>query len=171
MLNTLPNKVSKGNIDVLERLRFLNQKQLHAVLATVSDGQPYPSLVAYALTDDMKAIVFATPKQTRKYKNILKNKFVSFLIDNRTNTKKDYTSAESITILGKACLVKRGKKWAELGQILKKKHPLLTEFIESKETVLICVKIIRCIHVTKFQKVSECSNENLGSKLSSNMPY
>lgn len=93
----VPDKVSKGNIYVPDRLSILNKTQPHAVLATDSDGQPYTSLIAFALTPDMKGVVFATPKSTRKYKNILKNKYVSLLIDTRSNTETDYMNAESVT--------------------------------------------------------------------------
>jgi nitroimidazol reductase NimA-like FMN-containing flavoprotein (pyridoxamine 5'-phosphate oxidase superfamily) len=153
--NTIPNKASRGSISVLHRLRILNKTQIHAVLATDSDGKPYTSLVAYALTPDLKGIIFSTPKITRKYKNILRNNHVSLLIDTRSNTKKDYMSAESVTIIGNARPARKGKEWSGLSQVLKKKHPELSEFIDSPETALVFVKIIQCIHVTKFQSMSE----------------
>jgi len=39
---------------------------------------------------------------TTKYKNIQKNRWVSLLIDTRTNTDRDYTYAEAVTITGTA---------------------------------------------------------------------
>ena len=151
----IPNRVSKGFESVLDRLTVLNRTQMHAVLATDFDGQPYTSLIAYALTTDMKGVVFATPKSTRKYKNILKNRRVSLLIDTRSNTERDYMDAESVTILGNAYPMRRGKKWAELAGVLKKKHPKLSEFVESPNTALVFIKINRYIHVTRFKSVSE----------------
>jgi uncharacterized pyridoxamine 5'-phosphate oxidase family protein len=152
---SIPDRIKKGTIPVLERLDALDKDQLHAVLATDSDGQPYSSMIAYALTPDKKGIVFATPKKTQKYKNILKNNRVSILIDTRSNTEKDYMSAESLTILGNAIPVRKGGKWSELKDILIRKHPKLNEIIHSPETKLILVKITRCIHVNRFQTVSE----------------
>jgi uncharacterized pyridoxamine 5'-phosphate oxidase family protein len=125
------------------------------VLATESDGQPYTSMIAFALSSDKKGIVFITPQKTRKYKNILKNNRVSLLIDTRSNTEKDYMSAESLTILGNAFPVRKGVKWSELTKVLIRKHPKLNEIIHSAETKLIFIKITRCIHVTRFQTVSE----------------
>jgi nitroimidazol reductase NimA-like FMN-containing flavoprotein (pyridoxamine 5'-phosphate oxidase superfamily) len=154
MRKSIPTMVSKGNVSVLDRLRLLNKTQMHAVLATDSDGQPYTSLIAYALTPDTEKVVFATPRATRKFKNILKNRLVSLLIDTRSNTERDYMDAESVTILGKAYSLRRGKKWSELTEILKKKHPELIEFIDSPETAIVCVEINQCIHVTRFQSVS-----------------
>jgi len=152
---SIPDRIKKGTIPVFERLNALDKDQLHAVLATDSDGQPYTSMIAYALTLDKKGIVFVTPQKTRKYKNILKNNRVSLLIDTRSNTEKDYMSAESLTILGNAIPVRKGQKWSELAGVLTRKHPNLNEIIHSPETKLIFVKIIRCIHVTRFQTVSE----------------
>jgi nitroimidazol reductase NimA-like FMN-containing flavoprotein (pyridoxamine 5'-phosphate oxidase superfamily) len=152
---SIPDRVKKGIAPVLERLNSLDKDQLHAVLATVSDEQPYTSMIAYALTTDKKGIVFATPKKTQKYKNVLKNNRVSLLIDTRSNTKKDYMSAESLTILGNAKPVRKGKEWRELTNILLKKHPKLKEFVYSSETKVIFVKINQCIHVTRFQTVSK----------------
>ena len=152
---SIPDRVKNGTIPVLERLSAMDKDQLHAVLATESDGQPYTSMIAFALSSDKKGIVFITPQRTRKYKNILKNNHVSLLIDTRSNTEKDYMSAESLTILGNAFPVRKGGKWSELTKVLIRKHPKLNEIIHSAETKLIFVKINQCIHVTRFQTVSE----------------
>jgi heme iron utilization protein len=151
----IPDRVKKGTVPVFERLIALDKDQLHAVLATESDGQPYTSMIAYAITPDNKGIVFATPRKTQKYKNVLNNDRVSILIDTRSNTEKDYMSAESLTILGNATLVRKGEKWSELKKVLIRKHPKLNKIIHSPETRLIFVKITKCIHVTRFQTVSE----------------
>ena len=82
----IPDRVTKGTTFIPARLRILDEIQPHAVLATESAGKPYTSLIAYALTPDIKGLIFITPKSTRKYKNILKNNQVSLLIDTRTNT-------------------------------------------------------------------------------------
>jgi uncharacterized pyridoxamine 5'-phosphate oxidase family protein len=152
---SLPDRIKKGTISVLERLNALDKDQLHAILATDSEGQPYTSMIAYALTADGKGIVFVTPRKTQKYKNILKNNRVSLLIDTRSNTENDYMNAESLTILGNAIPVRKGRKWSELTALLIRKHPTLNELIYSPETKLIFIKINRCIHVIRFQTVSE----------------
>ena len=150
----IPDRVKKGTVSVADRVSALDKICPHAVLATTADGQPYTSLVAYALTPDGKGVVFITPKATRKYRNILKNPRVSLLIDTRTNTSKDYMQAESVTMLGNARPIRRGKTRTELADIFLKKHPKLEGIIHSRETALIFIKITRCIHVTKFQSVS-----------------
>lgn len=150
----IPDKPSKGTISVPDRLFTFDKIQPHAVLATELNGQPYTSLVAYALTPDAKGLIFITPKVTRKYKNILKNKQVSLLLDTRTNTPEDYMTAESITILGKAQPVRKGAKWMRLASIFTKKHKKLKKIVASPETALILVEMMTCIHVTQFQRVT-----------------
>ena len=155
----IPVTFSKGSVSVLDRLRTLNRKQRHAVLATDAQGHPYTSLVAYALTADGKGVLFATPKSTRKYKNILANNRVSLLIDTRSNTDKGYMQSESLTMIGKAHPVRKGTKWTSLAEILIKKHPRLAEFVRSPETALIYVEMMHCVHVSQFQTVSEWVKE------------
>jgi heme iron utilization protein len=151
---SIPDRVSRGDVSVPERLKSLDKTQLHAVLATDADAQPYTSLIAYAMTPDMKGVLFVTPKNTRKYKNIMKNSRVSLLIDTRSNTKKDYMGAEAVTILGNAISVRKGKKRSGLADIFLKKHHGLREIINSPETAFILVEINACMHVTRFQSVS-----------------
>lgn len=150
----IPYKVSKGTVSVPGRLFAFDQIQPHAVLATEFQGQPYTSLVAYALTQDAKGLLFMTPKSTRKYRNILRNKQVSLLLDTRTNTPDDYMTAESITILGKARPVRKGAKWLRMASVFTNKHPKLRKVIASREIALILVEITTCIHVTRFQRVT-----------------
>lgn len=158
----IPDRVTKGSTPVIERLKSLDREQLHAVLATDSNGQPYTSMIAFALSPDGKSIVFATPQKTAKYKNIMENNKVSLLIDTRSNTPKDYMNAESLTVLGYAQPIRRGKKRLELAGVLIRKHPGLHTMLESPRTRLLCITIIRCIHVTRFQTVSEwISDERL----------
>jgi nitroimidazol reductase NimA-like FMN-containing flavoprotein (pyridoxamine 5'-phosphate oxidase superfamily) len=151
---TIPDKISKGSIPALKRLAILDKTQWHAVLATASGNIPYTSLVAFALTSDGKSLLFATPKISTKYKNILKNKKVSLLIDSRSNLKKDYLGAESITIVGTAETVKKNAAAKVFAEVLAKKHPGLSDFIKSPKTALVLVKITACLHVSKFQQVS-----------------
>ena len=44
--------------------------QYFAVLNSVGEGQPYSNLVSFAITDDLKSLVFITDRNTRKYRNI-----------------------------------------------------------------------------------------------------
>jgi heme iron utilization protein len=151
---SIPAKTKRGSVSVPERLEVLNQRERHAVLSTDSKGQPYSSLVAFALLPDLKKAVFATPKATLKYENILENPHVALLIDTRSNREGDLMGAEAITIIGRAKPIRRGKTWNDLSRILLQKHPGLTKFVRSATTALVLIEASRCIHVSQFQTVS-----------------
>jgi uncharacterized pyridoxamine 5'-phosphate oxidase family protein len=150
----IPNKTRDGSVPVRDRLRVFNKNQYFGVLATNDNGQPYTSLISFVITPDLKRVIFATPKDTRKYKNILNTKEVAILIDNRSNTRKNLMATEAITIIGAAWHIRRGKTRDELAAIYLKKHPDLEEFMQSDTTALIVVEATRCIHVGKFQTIS-----------------
>jgi nitroimidazol reductase NimA-like FMN-containing flavoprotein (pyridoxamine 5'-phosphate oxidase superfamily) len=155
MIKKIPVIKKKGSADVIKRLAVLDKKQRHAVLATSSEKEPYASLIAYALTPDTAGIVFATPRLTRKYRNIIKNRNICLLIDTRTNSAGDYMKAESISVLGRAQVMKSGRTRDELIKTFLRKHPELKDFIHAPSTALVFMKINRCIHVSSFQVVSE----------------
>jgi heme iron utilization protein len=152
----VPSAVQKGFISVPERLKEFNRTESFAVLATVDtdNGRPYTSLVAYAITDDLRRVLFTTPKGTRKYKNILNSEHVALLIDNRQKSNKNIMVTEAVTITGIARPVRRGKVREEYVQIFLKKHPDFEDFTRSATTAIIVLDIVQCIHVGKFQTVT-----------------
>lgn len=156
---TLPHKPVRGTADVPARLRALDRAELHAVLSTAAGGAPYSSLVAFALAPDSRGLVFATPKASRKYRNILKNKNVSLLIDTRSNSAPDYLGAEALTVEGTARPLRKGRRREELLRLLTGKHPPLSDFLLSEGTALVFVDIRRCTHVTGFQSVTRWERE------------
>ncbi len=71
------------------------------VLATVSEGTPHCSLMFYAASDDGREIYMATPRNTRKYRNLVANPSVSLLIDTRHATDQGLTGpTRALTITG-----------------------------------------------------------------------
>ncbi len=150
----IPNITKNGFVAVPDRLKVLNENQKLGVLATNDNGQPYTSLISFAIAPDLKKVIFATPKDTRKYKNILNTKEVAILIDNRSSTQKKLLATEAVTIIGTARHVRRGKLRDELAAIYLKKHPDFEEFLQSDTTALMVVEATRCIHVGKFQTIS-----------------
>jgi nitroimidazol reductase NimA-like FMN-containing flavoprotein (pyridoxamine 5'-phosphate oxidase superfamily) len=155
MTKKILKQKTKGSADVPQKLKVIDRRQRHAVLASLSGNKPYTSLIAFALTPDAGRIVFATPKKTRKYRNIIKNRNVSLLINTAKNTSRDYRNAEAVTISGKARALRVGRERDELAGILIKKHPDLKSFINSADTALVIVETEFCVHVSSFQKVTE----------------
>jgi len=87
--------------DELEQLlRQLFTDQLLAVLGTQSQSGPYGSLVAFYATDDLKHLLFATTRSTRKYDNLTRIPQVAMVIDNRSNKEGDFHEAIAVTAIG-----------------------------------------------------------------------
>jgi len=135
-------------------IRELLESQRLAVLSTQDQIQPYSNLVAFAATPDLKYLLFATTRATRKYANLLANRRVSILIDNRSNEAADFAEAAAVTVLGQA----EEMQGAELTQLLPvylERHPYLRDFVTSPTCALFRVKVERYILVTRFQDVRE----------------
>jgi len=157
----VPSTTRKGRVLIPERLQVLDRTEYFAVLATDDGGQPYTSLVNFALTPDCREVIFATPKATRKYRNMMKTRSVAILIDNRSKKTKNLMGTEAVTVIGNARPLRRGKTWEAFAKIYTKKHPDLTEFVRSPSTALMVVDARRCIHVSQFQTISvwDCGEE------------
>ena len=139
---------------IRKTLKDLFASQRLGVLATYGEGQPYSSLVAFAATNDLKYLVFATTRATRKYANLSAESRVAMLVDNRSNQDSDFHSAIAVTALGEAEEVKE----SERGHFLKlylAKHPYLEEFVNSPTCALLKMCVDRYYMVSRFQNVME----------------
>ena len=125
-----------------------------AVLATSDNGAPYTSLIAFALTPDHRTLIFATPKATSKYENIINQPAVSILIDNRSQEAGDIHGAQAVTLLGTAKEVSTTAQQKACRAVLVNRHPELAAFIDEPETSLIAVTIHQAVNVARFQDVS-----------------
>jgi len=121
-------------------LNPLLMSQRLAVLATYYDGQPYSNLVAFAATNDLKHILFATSRNTRKYNNLRENKKVAMLIDSRKNEISDFGSAFALTAVGLAEETTVAERNL-LSKLYLAKHPYLSEFLNRSDSALIRVAI------------------------------
>jgi len=135
-------------------IRELLLGQKLASLATCETKQPYLTLVAFATTHDLKNIFFATKKHGKKYSDLIKNKKVSLLIDNRTNLTSDFNRGMAVTILGQAEELKTSLRNRYL-KLYTKKHPNLEEFAKSSDCSLFKVEIHTYRIVSHFQQVVE----------------
>jgi len=140
-----------NNIKLRQKIADLLSKEKLAVLASWDGKQPYNTLVAYIFTEDLKSILFATRKDTIKYQNMTKYPYVSLLIDNRTNDKKDFQDAVALTVSAKA---KPIEKQAYLNLYLHR-FPDLRKFLEDPQTAIILLEIQQYIYVQRFQEVLE----------------
>lgn len=124
------------------------------VLATLDKTGPYESLVAFVSSRDLKSIVFSTAVYTRKYANFKNQPHVSFLVDTRSNSEKDFHECIVVTALGKAREVGEEEQNSILRLYLKK-HPYLEDFVKSPSSRLLQIQVNKYIVVSDFQKVLE----------------
>jgi len=129
---------------------FTNQRL--AVLATLSNNEPYTSLVAFSATEDLSYLIFATLRQTRKYENILQNAKISMLIDNRENLSTDIKNAIAVTVVGNATEIKDNRQ--HFMDIHLKKHPYLKEFLQDANCALIGLSVEKISIVRQFQQIT-----------------
>jgi nitroimidazol reductase NimA-like FMN-containing flavoprotein (pyridoxamine 5'-phosphate oxidase superfamily) len=128
--------------------------QRFAVLATQEDRQPYVSLMAFAVTPDLKTIILATDRRTRKYSNLMAEPRVALLIDNRNNTPADTREAVALTVLGRAHEAAPAER-QELLRLFLEKHPHLEDFATSATCALIAVQVSTYLVVQSFAEVQE----------------
>ncbi len=137
-----------------DRLNELFSSQKLGVLATQQDEHPYTSLLAFASTDDLRQIVFATPRSTRKYANLTSNANVSFFIDNRSNKTADFRRAIGVTVLGTVRILSKNKN-SRLVKLYLGKHPHLGSFFASPTCAFIGLDVRSYYIVERFQHVTE----------------
>jgi len=142
----------KGELEQL--LHRLFSDQLLAVLGTQSRRGPYGSLVAFYATDDLKHILFATARSTRKYENLMQTPQVSMVIDNRTNRKRDFHEAIAVTITGRVTEVIDSERGG-FETLYLKKHPGLLDFAKSSACALLKIEVETYYIVRQFQQVDE----------------
>jgi nitroimidazol reductase NimA-like FMN-containing flavoprotein (pyridoxamine 5'-phosphate oxidase superfamily) len=140
--------------EVLDLIRNLLESQRLAVLSTQNHGQPYCNLIAIAATEDLRHLLFATTRATRKYANLMADPRVAVLVDNRRNDPADFAEAAALTALGKAWEV-QGVERQHFLEVYLKKHPYLKEFAAGPTCALLRVKVEKYLVVTRFQEVRE----------------
>ena len=137
-----------------EQIRKLCVSQRLAVLSTRSGEQPYSNLVCFAASDDLRHILFATTRATRKYANLMREARVALLIDDRSKDPADTFRATAVTALGSARELE-GEEAAKARRIYLERHPHLEEFVSSPSTAMLQLDVEKYILVTRFQDVRE----------------
>jgi nitroimidazol reductase NimA-like FMN-containing flavoprotein (pyridoxamine 5'-phosphate oxidase superfamily) len=138
-----------------ERIERLVTSQPFGVLCTQGGGQPYGSLVAFAFSDDLTTVVFATPVATRKYKLLSECERVALVVDNRPEHTDDMMQVEGITATGRAAQVAAGAHYERCASMLLARHPYLKSFVAADSSALFEIRVTRFLHVTRFQEVNQ----------------
>lgn len=140
--------------DVEQRLRELIDTQALAVVATSGDGRPYGSLVAFVATDDLKHLIFATSRSTRKFGNLAENPRVAIVVDNRSNRREDFHEACAATATGPTEDL-AGAERDRMQRLFLARHPHLAGFLASSNVALVRVSVEAYQFVSRFQEVME----------------
>jgi len=143
-----------NTVESTDILKELCTGQPLAVLATDTGSGPYTSLVAVAISSDLRRLYFATLRATRKWANLTGNHHVSLLIDNRSNQVSDFSRAAAATVIGTAEELSGADLETGL-EIFLNRHPHLAAFTASPGCALFRVQIASIYLVTRFQNVME----------------
>ena len=144
------NDIDSAKIELKELL----ESQPLGVLATQNRGQPYTSLVAFASSDELRSLFFATTRSTRKYVNLSGDSRVAMLVDNRYNKASDFRWAKAVTAVGKAEELEPQRSKKRLAIYLAK-HPHLEDFVSSPSCAFLRIQVSTYYLVTRFQNVME----------------
>lgn len=135
-------------------LRELLASQALGVLSTHDRSGPHASLVAFAPFEDLRGILFATPRTTRKFAHLSSNPRGALLVDNRSNTPADFTRAVAATARGVVETVPPEDEKAFLGLYLGR-HPHLSDFVRAPSCALLQLRVEAYSLVRRFQEVTE----------------
>jgi heme iron utilization protein len=124
-------------------------------LCTQSDGQPYGSMVAFAFTEDLRHVVFGTPRATKKYEILTACRNVALVVNNMNRHPNDLMKVEALTATGRASEITPSEPATRWASMLVQRHPYLEAFIFSPSTALFEVEIGRYFFVRSFQEVTQ----------------
>ena len=123
-------------------LRDLLSEQRYAVLGTKGAARISLNLMALTVLDDLRTVILATERATRKYTNLRSNPWVSLLVDNRSNQAADTQAAMALTIDGLAEEV-TGAEREHLAHLFVARHPQLASFAHSSTCALFRLRVER----------------------------
>ena len=136
-------------------IRRLVEKQPYAVLCVQGEGQPYGALVAFAFSEDLRHVVFATPVATRKYRLLSECSHVALLVDNRPDKAGELMEIEAVTATGRATQIEGGSEFDQWAGLLLDRHPYLKSFVQADSSALFRIDVVRFLHVMRFQEVRQ----------------
>jgi general stress protein 26 len=128
------NKQSK----IKECIEGIIKTRRFAVLATEGEGQPHTSLIAITQFGGFRQLIFATYRNTRKYRNLVHNSKVAVLIEGEYVNMKGLKESIILTIIGHTEEISMAENEAAYQAHLKK-HPEMESFMLSSDCALIMV--------------------------------
>ena len=133
----------------------------YAVLATEAGGQPHASLMAFAVQDHGRGLVFATYRETRKHANLCTNPRVAVFIDHHEATGVGEGRRQAVTATGHALEVPSSRR-AEIESIYLDRHPELADFVAASGCALVRVAVDEYQVAGGIDDVGHCRAADLG---------
>jgi len=153
--DTVAGSEDAADPGVRQCIQRLVDEQPYAVLCVQGSGQPYGALVAFAFSEDLRRVIFATPVATRKYRLLSECKRVALVIDNRSSKANELMEIEAVTATGHAMLIEGKEEFDRCSKLLVTRHAYLRSFVKAASCALFSVDIVRFLHVTRFQEVHQ----------------
>lgn len=147
------------NESISTRIRELYTEKRFGVFSSIWRNQSHQTLVCFVVTEDLKFVLFATPRESRKFINSQLFEKVSFFVDSTHNDPTDLTKAITVAAVGKAYSgdkLSENKK-DEFLKLYLKKHPYQEQFISSPSTQFVLLEVDHYQFVQNFQTVIEWS--------------
>lgn len=130
----------------VENMKSLIRSQSMGVLAVVSDGKPHCALMAYVCDEAAERLFFVTLKNTAKYQAILKNEVVGFLIDTRSEGRRDRSRIQALTLSGACRPIMDIDLAGMIRDRILERHPHLADLIAQPEAAVLEYSI-RCLQL------------------------
>ena len=124
---------------MLSEMKQMVREKNICVLATIADGKPYCSLMAYAANPEGTEIYMATHRSTKKFRNLSNTPPVSLMIDTRDETPRSLTRA--LTVEGTCTRIEDDSRRQLVRHRLLSVHPHLREFLDHGDNEMLCVTI------------------------------
>ncbi|MDO9256919.1 MAG: pyridoxamine 5'-phosphate oxidase family protein [Bacteroidales bacterium] len=131
-----------------------------AVLATVSEDQPHASLIAFTPFEGFHQLIFATYRNTHKFRNLAVNGKVAVLIEGKNEEKSGIQNGFVITAYGVADEISLEATNIALQAHLQK-YPELLSFTSEPDCALILVKVENYQVVQGIDNVVWCTVDDL----------
>ncbi len=135
------------------RIKALLYSQLYGVLSSQGEGGlPHASIIAFASADDLSSIVFATPRNTRKYSYMLARDRVAFFIDDRRARKEEIMDVSGLEAQGRVREL-LDKEREDYRAVFLARQPDMASFVDAPGSALMLLDIERYDMVDHFQHV------------------
>lgn len=129
-----------NSIKLIKFARGLLKTCRLAVMATEGNGQPHASLIAITPVSDFRQMIFATYKNTRKFKNLKLNGRVAVLITGEDADSSGQNKTFSLTAFGHASELGLSEHEEALN-VHMERHPDLTNLLQSSDFALFRINV------------------------------